>query len=130
MVANIKIFVGDIMKALEIIKLKRKEKGFNQDYMAEKLQMARSSYQAIESGINNMNIIDFFKILEILEIPLTLFSDDEIIVLEKKDLNELIYHSNEMQKLINKIEKTSTISIGDNNNIQIGSNISYNKGDK
>ena len=128
--ANIKIFVGDSMRALEIIKFKRKEKGFIQDYMAEKLQMARSSYQAIESGINNMNIIDFFKILEILEIPLTLFSDNEIIILEKKDLNELKYHSNEMQKIINKVEKTSTITIGDNNNIQIGSNISYNKGDK
>ena len=35
-----------------------------------------------------------------------------------------------MQKIINKVEKTSTITIGDNNNIQIGSNISYNKGDK
>ena len=54
------------MKALSIIKKIRKSRGYNQDYMAEKLKMARSSYQAIESGINNMNITDFFKIIEIL----------------------------------------------------------------
>lgn len=125
--ANIKINMGDIMKALEIIKIKRKEKGYNQDYMAEKLQIARSTYQAIESGVNNMNIVDFFKILEILEIPLTLFSEQEIIVLEKEDLNKLIFHTNEMQKIINKISKTSSITIGNNNNIQIGNNIKYKK---
>lgn len=119
--------MGDIMKALEIIKIKRKEKGYNQDYMAEKLQIARSTYQAIESGVNNMNIVDFFKILEILEIPLTLFSEQEIIVLEKEDLNKLIFHTNEMQKIINKISKTSSITIGNNNNIQIGNNIKYKK---
>lgn len=115
------------MKALEIIKIVRKQKGFNQDYMAEKLKMARSSYQAIESGQNNMNIIDFFKIIEILEIPLTMFSEEEIIIIERKDLNKLLYHYNEMQKIIEKIEKNSSITIGNNNNIQIGNNINYKK---
>jgi len=113
--ANIKIFVGDIMKALEIIKKNRKIKKISQDYMADKLQIARSTYQAIESGQNNMNIIDFFKIIEILDIPITSFSKEEIVIIEKNDLNKLLVYSQEIQKIIKKInDQTQNIEINDN----------------
>ena len=108
------------MKALEIIKIKRKEKDISQDEMADKLQMARSTYQAIESGKNKMNIKDFFEIVKILEIPLTTFSEKEILIIEKEDLNNLIYHTREIEKTVNKI-KNSTIQ-ENTNNITIGSN--------
>ncbi len=103
------------MKTLEIIRKKRKEKKISQDYMAEKLKMARSTYQAIESGQNNMNIIDFFKIIEILEIPITLFANEEIAIIEKNDLNKLLIYSEEIQKIIKKINnQIHNIEINDN----------------
>lgn len=119
------------MKALEIIKEKRKEKNISQGTIAKQLKMARSTYQALESGQNKMNIIDFFKIIEILEIPITLFAEEEIIMIEKKDFNKITQYSNELNKLINKInENNNNITIGNNSNVQIGSNITYNKGNK
>lgn len=118
------------MKALELIKDKRKEKKISQETMADKLNMARSTYQALESGQNNMNIIDFFKIIEILEIPLSLFAGEEIIMIEKNDFIKIKQCSNELNKIINRINENNNITIGNNSNVQIGANISYNKGEK
>lgn len=125
--AKVKIFIGDSMKSLDIIKFVRKQKHISQDTMAEKLRMARSTYQAIESGQNNMNINDFFKIIEILEIPITEFSENELIVIEKKDLEKILLHTEELNKIAKKIESSNNIQIGNNNNIQIGSNINFKK---
>lgn len=91
------------MKALEIIKEKRKEKNISQDTIAKQLKIARSTYQALESGQNKMNIIVFFKIIEILDIPITLFAEEEIIIIEKKDFNEITKYTSRLNKLVNKI---------------------------
>lgn len=98
-----KIINSTKMKALEIIKEKRKEKNISQDTIAKQLKIARSTYQALESGQNKMNIIVFFKIIEILDIPITLFAEEEIIIIEKKDFNEITKYTNRLNKLVNKI---------------------------
>lgn len=92
------------MKAIEIIKKARKSKKISQNFMAQQLHIARSTYQAIETGTNNMNINDFFKIIEILEIPITYFSNTDLIVIEKEDLNKLEEYSYKINTIIQKIK--------------------------
>ena len=70
--------------------------------MAIKLGMARNSYQAIESGQNKMNINDFFKIIEILQIPINSFNNQDLTVISKEDFNKLINNINELYNLSKK----------------------------
>lgn len=70
--------------------------------MAIKLGMARSSYQAIESGQNKMNINDFFKIIEILQIPINSFNNQDLTVISKENFNKLINNVNELYNLSKK----------------------------
>lgn len=77
------------IEALDLIKAKRKKLDITQKEIANKLGMARSSYQAIESGKNNMSINDFFKIIEILQIPITTFVDKDLIVISKDEVTQL-----------------------------------------
>ena len=70
--------------------------------MAIKLGMARNSYQAIESGQNKMNINDFFKIIEILQIPINIFNNQDLTEISKEDINKLINNINELYNLSKK----------------------------
>ena len=56
------------MNVLKKIKEKRKEKGFNQTEMAEKLSINVSTYSKIEQNIISLSIERFLEICRILEI--------------------------------------------------------------
>lgn len=110
------------MNALQLIKEKRKKLKISQEEMAKKLNMARSSYQAIESGQNNMNMNDFFKIITILEIPINLFSDEELIIISKNDFEKLKNAIQELQNISKKIENNLNYKI-QSENINISGSI-------
>lgn len=111
----------DILKKIRDI---RKSRGYTQNDMANKLNMARTTYQAIENGVNNLKIDDFFAIVKILEIPLSTFSSDDLIVISKNDLSRLKEAATAINEITDKLASSISITIGDNSpsNINIGSN--------
>ncbi len=97
------------MEILEIIKRRRKALKISQDKMANLLGMARSSYQAVESGKNNMNVFDFFKIINFLRIPITDFVNDKLIVISSSELSQLKESINTINKIIENLSNTIPI---------------------
>lgn len=112
------------MDVLTIIRKFRQKKGFTQDDIAKKLGIARTTYQAIESGVNNLKIDDFFAIIKILEIPLSTFSNEDLIVISRDDLTKLKDAAATINDITEKLSAGISITIGDNSpsNINIGSN--------
>ncbi len=49
-----------------------------------------------------MNINDFFKIIEILQIPINSFNNQDLTVISKEDFNKLINNINELYNLSKK----------------------------
>lgn len=110
---------------LEIIKKERKNKKISQEEIAKKMGIARTTYQAIELGNIKLTFDDFIKIIKVLEIPITTFTNKNLIVISDEDLIKLNKASELLNSVTSKISEASYITIGDNNNIQIGNN---NKG--
>lgn len=116
-------------QVLDIIKEYRKKRGYTQEQLGKKIGMARTSYQSIECGDNKLNVIDFFKIIDILNIPITIFSKDDLLIISKNDLLKLENYSKAISEITSKIteqnkkysiydNQNQNISIGNNNNIQ------------
>ena len=61
---------------IEIIKKKRIELGYSQEYMADKLGISQSSYSRKENGTEKMSVVELSKIVDILGMSLSL-SDSE-----------------------------------------------------
>ena len=110
------------MKAIEIIKNKRIKKGINQRELSEILNLPINAWQKIESGTQSLKLEDFLKIIKYLEIPITAFNDEQLIVISENDLKDLSKASELLNNVTSKISEASYITIGDNNNIQIGNN--------
>ena len=116
------------MDVLEIIRKFRQKKGLTQDDMAKKLNIARTTYQAIETGVNNLKVDDFFKIIKILDISLSMFSNEDLIVISKNDLLKLKNAADTINDITEKLATGINITIGDNSpsNINIGSSKNKN----
>lgn len=97
------------IEALNLIKAKRKKLDITQKEIANKLGMARSSYQALESGKNNMSISVFFKIIEILNIPIYAFSGEQLIVISKYDLKDIEKYSTALNDITSKVKDQNLI---------------------
>ena len=112
------------MDILQIIKEYRKKRGYTQEQLGLKLSMAKSTYQSIESGGCKLNVFDFFKIIEILDIPLSAFSNEQLIVISKHDLESIEKHSRALYDITSKVKDQNSNSLGTtkNTNIQIGNN--------
>lgn len=110
------------MDTLQIIKEYRKKRGYTQEQLGLKLSMAKSTYQSIESGGCKLNVFDFFKIIEILDIPLSAFSNEQLIVISKYDLESIEKHSKALYDIASKVkdQNMSSIKTAENSNIQIG----------
>lgn len=110
------------MKAIEIIKNKRLKKGINQREISEFLKLPINAWQKIESGTQSLKLEDFLKVIKYLDIPITAFNNEQLIVISETDLQDLNKASEILNKVTSKLTEASYISIGDNNNIQIGNN--------
>lgn len=97
------------MDLLEIVKIKRKEKGLTQEQMAKLLNMPRTTYQNIENNFVTLKIYDFFKIIKILNIPLEIFQDEKYIVISEKDFEALKKASDTISSITEKIESNVNV---------------------
>jgi len=112
--ANINIcMVNNMKEILNIIKNKRKELKLTQEDMANKLKIARTSYQAIELGNIKLTLEDFLNIIKILDIPITSFNKNKLLVISEDDLNKLKKATDLLNSVTNKL-KYQEINISDN----------------
>ena len=86
------------------IKQRRKERGYNQGYMANQLGITSSAYSKIERGETKIDTARLKKLSEVLEFDLGDFLNDErIVIAHNSDCNVNgynnieSYHSNEDQ---------------------------------
>ena len=111
------------MDILDIIKSKRKEMRIAQEEMANKLNMPRSTYYNIEANVVALKACDFLHIIKILDIPLSYFTNEDQVVITKKDFEEL----KKASKIISNItENTDSISSIVSNSKDISTDINTN----
>lgn len=117
------------MNILEKIKNKREELKISRKEIAESLNLEQTTYRDIENGKIRLSLENFLIICKKLELsPINLLVDnnEQYILINKQDLDNI----DAIIKTLNKIKNqanTNHITIGDNNNIQIGNNINYKK---
>lgn len=84
----------DYKELLEVIKIKRKEQGISQEKMAEKLGLAKLTYQRYENGINPMPMNIFMKAAKVLGVDLLVNKPEQketsLITFKETDINDLV----------------------------------------
>jgi len=88
------------MDPIEIIKQFRKKKNMTQSELSKKLKLPINAWQKIESKNQSLRITDFFKVIKILNIPLSIFDEN----------NNYLISSNQMNVILNSIEQLSEIA--------------------
>lgn len=98
---------------LKLIKEYRKKRHMNQEEIASKMNMPRTTYQAIESGRNHLKIEDFAHIVNILDIPLYEFEDSDSyqLFLSKEDVTSWLRLLTKFQKMIEIIDNKKETEI-------------------
>ncbi len=92
--------LGDILRKI------RKQKGFTQEEVAEKIQVARGVISEWESGKRNPGLLSIYKLCQFFDMTL-----DELLGLEKNTYITLTVGRNDIEKLhttIQKFEETLT----------------------
>ena len=85
---------------LQLIKSRRKELGFTQKDMAQKLEVAQVQYSKYENGKNEISLERFLRIVEVLDIEIHFsMKGDEYTDLKKQIQNEAL------EKVVDYIEK-------------------------
>ena len=97
------------MDIIEIIKSKRIEANLTQNDMAKRLNMSRTTYQNIENNLVTLKVYDFFRIINILDIPLEIFQDEKYIMIEEDEYYDLKNASEKISNIINRIKRNSNI---------------------
>ena len=101
------------MKALEIIKKRRIQLKISQRELSENLKLPLNGCQKIENGSQNLKLDEFLKVIKILNIPITSFSDTELLVISKDDLDNIKKATELLNSVANKL-KNQEINISDN----------------
>ena len=111
----------------------REKKGVSQKELAEYLNLTQVQISKYELGKNEPDLNTIKKIATFFDVTIDYLlgtSEENIILITRNDLEILKESADKINKIVSKISSGSDIHVGNNNNIQIGSNISYNKGDK
>ncbi len=111
------------MDILEIIKKRRIELNMTQREISSLLGMSINTWQKIESKTQDLKLDVFLKVISILNIPITMFSNKDLIVISKEDLNK-IKDATELLTEVTKKLNSQQININDNHG-----NISFGSGD-
>ena len=98
------------MDFLDIIREKRKQSGYTQEEMARMLNIPKTNYQYIENGKTMLKACDFFSIIKILHIPLEMFQNEEIIMINKDDFYRLKESTETIKNVIDNIQNNVNIS--------------------
>lgn len=113
------------MDYIDIIIAIRKEKKIKQREVADKLNIARSTYSDIENRKMKLNTEDFFKICNFFEISPNFVANTNgqiNITLTNEEANQL----KNIKKIIDKINDQINYSNINNQNITIGNNNNIN----
>ena len=86
----------DIVKRLVSV---RKEKGYTQAEMAEKLNITQVQYGRYESGKSDLSLTKFIELLRILDINIADFSDEE-----NKSKEEVLTFIEKQRQVLKKLE--------------------------
>lgn len=62
-------------KNISILKSIRLEKGWTQQYVADKLGITKGSYSNIENGVRDPSLKTAIKISKLLQVPIDIFAD-------------------------------------------------------
>jgi transcriptional regulator with XRE-family HTH domain len=91
------------MEIMKIIRQKRIQEKLTQEYMGEKLGMAKETYRNIENGHIRLKVDDFVEICKILHLsPAAVLSPDDLgLPFTKDDIESL----KKAAEALNKIEK-------------------------
>lgn len=101
------------MKAVEIIKQKRIQLKISQRELSEKLKLPINGWQKIENGQQNLKLEEFLYVIKLLNIPITTFSESELLVISKEDYNKIKKATELLNSVANKL-KYQEINISDN----------------
>lgn len=97
----LKIIGMNTSEILSIVKKIRKEKGFSQEVIAEKLGITQRMYGRLENEESEVTLNQLFKIMEILDISL-----NDILNIQKQEgednTNEIVQKLNDVLMLLNK----------------------------
>ena len=98
---------------LNVIKEYRKKRHMNQEEVARRMNMARTTYQAIESGRNRLKVEDFAHIVNILEIPIYEFEEGDRyqLILSKDDVTNWLKVLTKFQKMVEVIDNKKDVDI-------------------
>lgn len=109
----------------------REEKGVNQKQLADYLHLTQVQISKYELGKNEPDLQTTKKIAAYFNVTIDYLlgtSEDNIILITKDDLNSLKQASKTISNIVEKLNKTDNgFNVGNNSNVQIGSNISYKK---
>ena len=118
------------MNAIEIIKIYRKKRNLTQEQLAKIIKIDRTSYNNLETGKTNLRADDFIKLVNFLNIPITELSNEDLIVISKKDLEIMNRSIKELSEISNRINESAKIknnqNIFDNHGIINFNNKWYN----
>ncbi len=82
----------------KVIKNARRQKGLKQSELAEKIGLSEKHLSKIETGKNYPSLDNFFKILQILEMPLSSFiKSEKAISANRSELDKILNTSSESQ---------------------------------
>lgn len=102
------------MNAIEIIKIYRKKRNLTQEQLAKVIKIDRTSYNNLETGKTNLRADDFIKLVNFLNIPITELSNEDLIVISKKDLEIMNRSIKELSELSNRINESAKIKNNQN----------------
>lgn len=107
------------MDILDIFKKRRIELNITQRELSNKLGMAINAYQKIESKTQDLKLDTFLKLINILEIPITTFLNDDLIIISKEDLNKIKDATELLTTVTEKLNNQTKYS-NNSNNITVG----------
>lgn len=111
----------------------RKKNNISQKELGKIVNLNQRTISNYETGIAEPDLYTIRKLAEYFNVSIDYLlgsEEEDIILITKKDFETLKDLADKMNKIVGKLSNTSNVHIGDNTNVQIGSNISYNKGDK
>lgn len=109
----------------------RKKHGISQTELGEIIHLSQKAISRYENGTAEPDLNTIKKIATYFNVTIDYLlgtSEENIILITKQDLDVLKESAEKINKIVSKISSGSDIHVGNNNNIQIGNNISYKGG--
>lgn len=109
----------------------REKNNVSQKELADFLNLTQVQISKYELGKNEPDLTTTKKIATYFNVTIDYLlgtSEENIILITKQDLDVLKESADKINKIVSKISSGSDIHVGNNNNIQIGNNISYKGG--